>query len=80
MKACSDCATEFDEAFKFCPECGRPFGGDGAVELKRQMDQHLLDMKHRASSEDALSRRVFAGQGLGDRNVGPVYGGGNASL
>jgi predicted amidophosphoribosyltransferase len=67
MKVCSGCEFEYDEAFKFCPECGQPFGGDTAAELKRKMDQHLLDMKHQAGREAVLTKRVFGGGGLGDR-------------
>lgn len=78
MKACAGCAHEYDEEFKFCPECGRPFGGTESVELERRLNQNLLDMKHQAGKEAALSRRVFSGQGLGDSRIGPVYGGGNA--
>ena len=73
MKVCSGCAHEYAENFKFCPECGQPFGGMEAASLKRKMDQHLLDMKRAAGREAALERRVHSG-GLGDAAVGPVYG------
>lgn len=76
MKSCAGCAHEYDENFKFCPECGRPFGGPEAADLKRKMDQHLLDMKRAAGVETALSQRVFAGNGLGNSNIGPIYGSG----
>ena len=76
MKVCAGCAHEFPEAFKFCPECGRQFGGvdDDGEDLKRKLDQNLLDMKRQAGAEAALSRRVFSGAGLGDANIGPIYG------
>jgi uncharacterized membrane protein YvbJ len=74
MKVCSACAHEYQEDFKFCPECGQPFGGQEGAELKRKMDQHLLTLKHQASKEAALSRRVFSGQGFGDNNIGPTFG------
>ena len=73
MKVCSGCAHEYAEDFKFCPECGQPFGGQEAVDLKRRMDQHLLDMKRAAGHEAALGRRVANG-GLGDAAIGPVFG------
>jgi uncharacterized membrane protein YvbJ len=76
MKSCSACTHEYDEDFKFCPECGQPFGGAEAADLKRKMDQHLLDMKQSASREAALTRRALSGQGFGDSNIGPVYGNG----
>lgn len=75
MKQCAGCQHEYQEEFKFCPECGRPFGGQEAVDLQRRMNQHLLDMKRTASVEGALSRRVFGGGGLGDAKIGGrVYG------
>lgn len=74
VKLCADCSTEYNEEFKFCPECGRPFGGVEAQDMKKKLDQHLLDMKRQAGSEAALSRRVFSGQGFGDANIGPIYG------
>lgn len=77
MKACAGCAHEYEESFKFCPECGRPFGGAEVEDLKRKMDQHLLDMKRQAGVENNLSRRVFSGSGLGNTSVGPVFGAGN---
>lgn len=72
MKVCKACEHEYDEQFKFCPECGNPFGD---VEMKRKLDQHLMGMKAAAGKEAALSRRVFSGQGFGDSNIGPVYRG-----
>jgi hypothetical protein len=72
MKLCAGCSHEFDESFKFCPECGRPFGN---AEAERKLNEHLMGLKRAAGSEAALSRQVFAGNGLGDRAVGPVFGG-----
>lgn len=73
MKVCAGCAHEYLESFKFCPECGREFGGDEAHALKRKMDQHLKDMARAAGHEAQLGRRVASG-GLGDANIGPVFG------
>lgn len=77
MKVCAGCSHEYEETFKFCPECGHKFGGEAAEDFQRKLDQHLLDMKRAAGVEAALSRRVFSGAGLGDRNVGPIYGQGH---
>lgn len=77
MKVCGGCTHEYQEDFKFCPECGRPFGGEKTQEIERQLNQNLLDMKRAAGQEAALSRRVFSGSGLGDSKVGPIYRGVN---
>ena len=77
MKVCAGCSHEYQEEFKFCPDCGRPFGGQEGENLKQKLDQHLLDMKRQAGVEAALSRRVFSGAGLGDSNLGRIYGGSN---
>ena len=75
MKVFSGGQHEYNEEFKFCPECGQPFGGEAKKELERRMNQHLFDMKHQAGHEANLSRRVFSGSGLGDRVLGgKVYG------
>ena len=74
MKVCRNCDHEFEEQFKFCPECGNPFGD---FEMKRKLDQHLMGLKSQAGREAALSRRAFGGQGFGDSNIGPIYGGQN---
>lgn len=80
MKVCSGCTHEYAEDFKFCPECGQPFGGQQAKDLERRMNQHLLDMKHQAGREANLSKQVFSGGGLGDRAIGRPFGSGNTDL
>jgi len=71
VKQCAGCEHDFDEQFKFCPECGRPFGSDEAL---AKLNEHLMGMKRSAGQEAALSRRVFSGTGFGDTNLGRVYG------
>jgi uncharacterized membrane protein YvbJ len=71
MKVCGGCTTEFDEEFKFCPDCGRAFG---VSELANQLNENLNQMKRQAEFEGALSRRVFSGAGLGDAQIGRTYG------
>ena len=75
MKLCAGCSHEYEESFKFCPECGRAFGGVEAEDLKLKLNQHLLDMKQQAGREAAISSRVFSGSGLGDsQDFGRRYG------
>lgn len=74
MKVCK-CSFEYDEDFNYCPRCGEKFGGQSKEELERKLNQHLFDMKRQAGAEAALSRRVFSKQGLGDVNLGRIYGG-----
>lgn len=77
MKQCASCQHDYEEEFKFCPECGHKFGGAKADELRNKLDQNLMDMKRSATMEAALSSRVFSGQGLGDDNIpGRVFGSG----
>jgi hypothetical protein len=73
LKVCAGCSCEFEESFKFCPECGRQFGDRGA---ERQLNDHLMGLKRQAGVEAALSRQVFSGNGLGNRAIGRVHGGG----
>lgn len=75
MKQCSACTLDYDEEFKFCPECGHKFGGAKLDELQDKLNQNLMNMKMDANREGALSRRVFSGDGLGDSIIpGRVYG------
>ncbi len=74
MKSCSGCSADYAEDFKFCPECGTPFGGQQAEAMRQKLNQNLMEMKRQAGAEAALSRQVFSGNGLGNRAVGRIYG------
>lgn len=61
MKVCSGCNHEYEEGFKFCPECGQAWGA-AARSAENAMNAHLRSLAVSAEGERNMElRKRFAG-------------------
>lgn len=60
MRVCGGCEGEYEEEFKFCPQCGRPFGGPAVEEERSRLDRHLRGLVAHAERENTFERRLRA--------------------